>query len=199
MVGTVDMCMNCAVAAEGTRMKCPLCGEGMARVDSRAFQAMVLLRRKGYRPVDVKKRGFGKEKSIVVRFKGFSPGTGVHGEMKLSMEDGLAVCSTKSWDARRGHYQRLLEYVEEAERLESRVPYNRDLCSQCQNQYDEKWMHGVCSCPRLGMPGSSKPGPFGDTDMRKLLPKKCLYLVEQTVTRDEIIKDFMENYVNYPG
>ena len=197
-VDNIDMCMKCAVAVEGLRMICPRCGGKLKRVDSMAFQAMVILRRKGYSPVEVKSRGIGKEKVVVVRFEGFSPGRGVHNEMKCTMEDGLAVCSTLSWNQRANRYETLLDWAREACNLERRVPYNRELCERCCEQPDEKWMHGICSCPAKGMIGSSKPGPFGDIEMRKLFPKKCLYLVEQTVTQEELEKDFLEKFVYYP-
>jgi len=177
----VDMCMSCGKSFEKTRF-CPECDEKLTRVDPRAFQALVTLRGKGYRPVKVASRGISKDKTIVVFFEGYSPGMGVHGEMQIGFEDGMATCATKPWG--KGIWEKLAEWTLEASFAAYRVPFDRGLCKLCDEQDDAKWLNGVCRCPQ-GM-------LVMDREFHEGLPEKCLYLVEQTMTRESIEEKFLE-------
>jgi len=187
---SVDMCMKCALAVD-MGILCPECGDGLTRLDSRAFQAVLIIRRRGWKPVKVKSKGIGKEKVVVVLFDGYSPGCGIHGEMKTRLEHGKAACVTIPWRSS-SRFKNLLEWAEEVREPPSRVPFNRELCEKCHGQSDAKWLHGICDCPRAGLLDDEEAVGTIPREFGKGIPRNCLYIVEQTVTRDDVKEMFLQ-------
>jgi len=179
----IDICPQCFVPVEGCR-KCPQCGEKLKRIASLGFEMMRILRDKGWKPIEFKLTGYGKNRGVSVVFDGQSPGRGVHGEMRCQLtEEGLPVCTTWRERGSVGSYREAYEWAQEASTFRNNFPFNRSLCEMCTEQFDANWLHGNCMCPE------TEPDVMSDgkalREFARGLPDRCLYLVEQTITRPE--------------
>ncbi len=187
----IDVCFECLTPVERCR-RCPVCGGNLKRICSFGFETMMILSNKGYKPISCRLLGYGRNKGVMLVFSGHSPGCGVHGEMKMQLdEENLAVCST--WKHNRDStaaYRKAYEWSQEAMELKSALPFNRKLCSKCGPQHDVEWLHGVCQCPSAGLLGSDKHGATGPHEFGSGLPKACFYLAEQVMTRHEVARTF---------
>ena len=184
----IDICVGCMVPVEKSR-RCPLCGADLRRICSLGFETMRTLRGKGYKPVSCKLHGFAKNKSVVVVFDGYSPGRGVHGEMRCQLDDdNRAVCSTWRERGKTESYRQAYEWAQEANPLSRNLPFNRELCEKCGLQDDVQWLHGTCQCPCAGLLDSDKPGSRGPHEFWKGFPDGCFYLAEQVMTRERVVR-----------
>jgi len=183
---SIDVCLKCLTPVEGSWV-CPTCGSKLKRMASLAFETVRILRGKGWNPISCKLSGYSGKKGVVVVFDGYSPGRGVHGEMRCQLDkENRPVCST--WRERSGvsAYREAYEWADEASTLRRNLPFNRMLCQQCAPQHDSVWFHGTVECPCAGLLGSSKPGATGPHEFERGFPEKCVYLAEQVMTRPEV-------------
>jgi len=185
---SVSICFDCMIPVEGCR-RCPLCRGSLKRIGSLGFEILRKLKRKGYKPVSCKFLGYSGNREVSIEFDGYSPGRGVHGEMRPQLsKEGRPTCTTWRVKSKLEVYREADEWVEESTEFSRQLPFNRDLCSLCAEQFDVEWFHGRCRCPCAGLLDSDKPGATGPHEFWKGLPDRCIYLAEQVMTRPDIIR-----------
>lgn len=183
------VCEDCLSPVEGSS-RCPACGGCLFMCDPLAFQIWRTLFERGWQVESIKVRGHSSDKNVAVTFRDISPGySGVNRMQCQLTEDQKPVCVTSLRQPKVAAFRHTYEWAMEAPVLRDAVPFNRMVCELCTDQHDVEWLHGQCSCPCAGLLGSDKPGATGPHWFSKGFPRKCPYIAEQLMTKQDRVDE----------